>query len=417
MADVLEGRRVFVSSTFKDLARHRSEVRKYIRRLDAIDIAMENFGALDERPRDACVQLVREGTDVFVGIYAYRYGTVPPGDRYSITEEEYIAARNRRLPMFIYDVNKRYRWPQRLREAGVEQQLAAFKARFPLDGTPSSFTSAGQLATAVIADLGRHFAASRDERLVERGQLWVPPIDWVSPARSNRNQFKVAAFDLDGTLFRGDDFVFSWDLLWSGLGFARRTQDDLKRRYLRASRPPASKADRIRAYEAWCDAAVEKFRAAGLTRSRLREMSVALRLTANCREALRQLRDAGVTTALISGGINTFLEDVFPDYRDYFDFVFINELTFDDNQVVEGVLATAYDFEGKLEALKRVCARVGCTTDEAVFVGDQINDRDVLLSSGLGIAYPASELVVTDAAGALVAKDDLLEVSAKILEP
>src|SRR6185436_5740256 len=104
-----------------------------IRRLDAIDIAMENFGALDERPRDACIQLVREETDVFVGIYAYRYGTIPPGDEYSITEQEYIAARNRRLPMYVYDVDRDYRWRASLKEPGVEAKLAAFKARFVLD--------------------------------------------------------------------------------------------------------------------------------------------------------------------------------------------------------------------------------------------------------------------------------------------
>jgi HAD superfamily phosphoserine phosphatase-like hydrolase len=416
MTSVPDGRRVFVSSTFRDLARHRSEVRKYIRRLDALDIAMENFGARDERPRDECVRLVREETDVFVGIYAYRYGTVPAGDSLSITEQEYLAARNHRLPMYIYDVDKHYRWPERLKEPDVEAQLAAFKSRFVLDGTPSSFTSAPMLAAAVTADLGRHFSGPPAEPR-EGGLFRAPPVAWVSPAKRNRTQFKVAAFDLDGTLFRGDGFVFSWDLLWSGLGFARRTQDGLKRKYLRASRAPASKADRIRAYEAWCDEAVEKFRAAGLTRARLREMSRAIRLTANGREALRLLRDAGVTTALVSGGIDTFLEDVFPDYREYFDFVFINELTFDRGGLLDGVLPTAYDFEGKFEALKRVCARVGCTTDEAVFVGDQINDRDVLLSAGLGIAYPAQELVVTDAATALIAGDDLLKVVAKVLDP
>jgi HAD superfamily phosphoserine phosphatase-like hydrolase len=417
MTGVVNGRRVFVSSTFKDLERYRREVRAYIRRLDAIDIAMENFGALDERPRDACIQLVREETDVFVGIYAYRYGTIPPGDEYSITEQEYIAARNRRLPMYVYDVDRDYRWRASLKEPGVEAKLAAFKARFALDVTPSRFTSATNLAASVTADLGRHFSAQPDDLVVEHGQLHAPADSWVSPARTNRNQFKVAAFDLDGTLFRGEGFVFSWDLLWSGLGFARRAQDALQGEYLFATRGAVSKAERIRAYEAWCDSAVEKFRAAGLTRAALKDMSRAIRLTVNCREALRSLRDAGVTTALISGGINTFLEDAFPDYRDYFDFVFMNELTFDANGVVDGVIPTSYDFEGKLEAVKRVCARVGCTTAEAAFVGDQVNDGDVLLNVGLGIAYPATERGVRTRARVQVDVDDLLEVADKVLNP
>jgi hypothetical protein len=39
-----------------------------------------------------------------------------------------------------------------------------------------------------------------------------------------------------------------------------------------------------------------------------------------------------------------------------------------------------------------------------------------LLGAGLGIAYPAQELVVTDAATVLIAEDDLLKVAAKVLE-
>lgn len=412
-----EGRRVFVSSTFKDLVRHRKAVRESIRRLDALDISMENFGARELRPRDECVRLIREESDVFVGIYAYRYGTIPPGDERSITEQEYDEARRQKLPMFVYEVSRRHRWNDGLKETGAAAELlAAFKQRLTQDITSWPFTTPKDLAASVAGDLGRHFAAPEDEPPVERGLYFSRPDGWQPAPRTKRWRHKVAAFDLDGTLLRGDGFEFSWEAIWNDLDFGVGIQNELKQAYRLRSGAGASRAERIAAYEDWCERAVELFRATRkLTRDRLRTLSRALTLTANARDALRQLRDAGVATALISGGVNTFLEDAFPDFRDYFDFVFVNELTFDAEGLVAGVLATAYDFEGKFDALRRVCDRVGCTPAETVFVGDQFNDEYVLLRAGRSIAYPSRERVVGEASKVAIAEDDLRLVVPYIL--
>lgn len=77
---------VFVSSTFKDLKAHRNTVREGIRQLGAIDVSMENLGARDERPKEECLRLIKEESQIFVGIYAHRYGFVPQGDDVSITQ-------------------------------------------------------------------------------------------------------------------------------------------------------------------------------------------------------------------------------------------------------------------------------------------------------------------------------------------
>lgn len=412
-----EQRRVFVSSTFKDLRPHRLAARDVIRRLDATDVSMENFGARETRARDESLRLVREESDVFVGIYAYRYGTIPQGDERSITEQEYDEARRRRLPMYIYDVSRHHRWNERLKETGRSAELlTAFKQRFTQDVTPWPFTTPKDLAASVAGDLGRYFAAPDDEEVVERGLYFGRPVGWQPPARTQRWRYKVAAFDLDGTLLRGSNFEFSWESIWNDLEFGAGIQNELKRAYRLRSGAGASKAERIEAYQEWCDKAVELFRATRrLTRERLRAISASLTLTANAREALLELRNAGLATAVISGGVNTFLEDAFPDFRDYFDFVFVNELTFDREGLVEGVVATAYDFEGKYDALKRVCERVGCTPAETVFVGDQFNDEYVLLRAGRSIAYPSRGRLVGEAAYAAISDDDLRRILPYVL--
>ena len=96
-------RRVFVSSTFRDLMKHREAVRKAIRLLDADDIAMEHFGARGNRPKGECERLIRDESDLFIGIYAHRYGFVPTGDDMSITEGNQFSFISRVIP----DINFR----------------------------------------------------------------------------------------------------------------------------------------------------------------------------------------------------------------------------------------------------------------------------------------------------------------------
>src|SRR3989442_7208930 len=80
--------RIFLSSTFTDLRDLRQEVAESLREvLGASLIVMETFGS-DEAPPDiSSVRRVRE-CDIFVGVYARRYGTIDPISGKSITELE-----------------------------------------------------------------------------------------------------------------------------------------------------------------------------------------------------------------------------------------------------------------------------------------------------------------------------------------
>lgn len=102
--------RVFLSSTFTDLAEHRKAVQVALDQLGVVDVSMEHFGARDERPANECVRLVQQESELFVGIYAHRYGYVPEGNEISISEMEYKAASEAALPRFIYLVDENYPW-------------------------------------------------------------------------------------------------------------------------------------------------------------------------------------------------------------------------------------------------------------------------------------------------------------------
>jgi len=392
-------KRVFISSTFRDLEAYRKTVQDAVRELGAMDVSMEHFGARDDRPKDECVKLITERSDIFVGIIAHRYGYIPDSDSISILEAEYEAATAVQLPRFIYLLKDDVEWPADLKDTGESgRKLAAFKQRLLKRHIVQGFTNKDDVAIHVAADLGRYFS----EGIISsdgghRGVLHEPPTGWVAPLKKNRWRYKVVAFDLDGTLLRGDNYQFSWELFWYGVAFSKKIQKDLIREYRNKAQKGVERSQRVLAYRNWCQQACQKFMSRKATRVQLAGMVAPLRLTTNCRTALSALRDEGVVLAIISGGVSLLLEEKLADFRELFDFVFINELLFDSRGYLNDVISTEYDFEGKAEALSYICQRVGCVPkDEAVFVGDAFNDEDIMLSVNFAIAYPPKDKVVEE---------------------
>src|SRR4051812_34110311 len=82
---------IYVSSTYLDLKAHRAAVRDSLRRLGHVDIAMEYYVAESKRPIAKCLNDVMS-CDLYIGIFAWRYGYVPAGSQRSITEKEFREA-------------------------------------------------------------------------------------------------------------------------------------------------------------------------------------------------------------------------------------------------------------------------------------------------------------------------------------
>src|SRR5262249_16668302 len=158
--------------------------------------------------KDECLRIVREETDVFVGIYAHRYGSIPLGDDASITQQEYEEAYRREVPIFGYLVKPGYEGLREFADQGPKaERLSAFIERLKRGLILADFPTADSLAKGVAADIGRHFAMDPASRpMPRRGLIHSPPSSWVSSAGQNQRQYKVVLFDLDGTLLRGRDF-------------------------------------------------------------------------------------------------------------------------------------------------------------------------------------------------------------------
>ena len=93
--------RTFLSSTYVDLIEHRKAAIDAIERLGHQVRRMEIFGARPQEPQDACFAEI-EFCDFFVGIYAHRYGFIPLGSEFSITELEFEHAKIFNKPVFSF---------------------------------------------------------------------------------------------------------------------------------------------------------------------------------------------------------------------------------------------------------------------------------------------------------------------------
>ncbi|MFN5997827.1 MAG: DUF4062 domain-containing protein [Paracoccaceae bacterium] len=160
---------IYISSTQVDLAEYRAQVAKSLRQTGHTVLQMEEYTAEETRPLDRCVKDVASA-DLYVGIFAWRYGYVPkpvpglldlppgiiPGET-SITEAEYLAAEA--IPRLIFLLADSVAWPptqmdahtaedagktiKRLRADLSEKHLAAF------------FTSPDHLAREVLSAVRR----------------------------------------------------------------------------------------------------------------------------------------------------------------------------------------------------------------------------------------------------------------------
>jgi Domain of unknown function (DUF4062) len=194
--------RVFVSSTFVDLKSHRQSVRDGVRELGAIDVAMENLGARDERPKDECVRLVKLESDFFVGIYAHRYGFVPDGDDISVTEAEYEAASAASLPRLIYMVDEDAPWkPSAIERGEGATKLEKLKKRLRARHICKLFATPDELRAHVCADLGREILRQVLPRVSPDGQSTIAASDMTPRRVEEWNKHRYAIYKNQRDIF------------------------------------------------------------------------------------------------------------------------------------------------------------------------------------------------------------------------
>jgi Domain of unknown function (DUF4062) len=148
--------KVFLSSTYVDLIEFRKAAVEALERLGQQVGRMEIFGARPMEPSDACLSEI-EDCDLFVGIYAHRYGHVPDGSTVSISEAEIRHARTHNKAIFCFVVEDNHPWPPEMIESEPGRtKLIALKAEISSSLVRDTFTTPENLALKIATSVGRY---------------------------------------------------------------------------------------------------------------------------------------------------------------------------------------------------------------------------------------------------------------------
>ena len=160
--------KIFLSSTQVDLVQARKGVIKFLGVLDSDLLAMEVFGSDESKPVDFCLRQVRN-CNIFIGIYAERYGNVDPEIQKSITELEYIEASKmlktgKLKGLLLYMIDSKATWPLDLieRDPGKMGKLKEFKEKILAEHTVSFFQNADDLPFLILRDVIRKIGISSE---------------------------------------------------------------------------------------------------------------------------------------------------------------------------------------------------------------------------------------------------------------
>ena len=171
---------VFISSTFVDLAGIRQNLIRWLSEVFGVElVVMETFGSDAAPPDITSVRQVRD-SDLFIGIYARRYGTVDPVSEKSITEMELDEAERAYSTgvvrdLLLYTLDERAPWPPDWEEkdAYAQRKLAQLRARVQTH-TPFYFKNEHDLLLGVTRDIYRKLKEHFKSALLQIRDLALP---------------------------------------------------------------------------------------------------------------------------------------------------------------------------------------------------------------------------------------------------
>jgi hypothetical protein len=239
--------RIFLSSTSLDLSDARQRILKLLSVVPADLVRMETFGSDETRSVDYSLEQVRS-CDLFIGVYAERYGSIDPKTGKSVTELEYreaskMLAEGRLAGLLVYLLHPKAEWrvDQIDRESAQIAALAALKEELKSKHTMTYFNNTEELSLNVLRDVLRKIgigygSALRVRKVFERPESRsVQPLGMEHYTERDARWFRGRENDIASicelvernseTLLIGDSGIGKTSLVQAGLFPALRKKD------------------------------------------------------------------------------------------------------------------------------------------------------------------------------------------------
>jgi len=168
--------KVFLSSTYIDLIEHRKAAKEALERLGQQVGGMEIFGARNEEPKTVALAEL-EKCKLVIGIYAHRYGFIPECDEISITEQEYLHAKNNGIDVLCFVVSEDQLWLPKFMEKDTEKlkKLEDFIARILKGKTVDFFTTPDDLGMKIATSVHNYLEENKPISDPSFPSAYIPP--------------------------------------------------------------------------------------------------------------------------------------------------------------------------------------------------------------------------------------------------
>lgn len=157
---------VLISSSMLDLEEHRKAVFEACLRVGASPTMVETLPHTNAEFDDAMNRTIDQA-DVYIGIFGFRYGYIPPGQDRSVMELEYRRVVERGIPRLIFVMSDKH--PIRIQdvETGVGAgKIKDFRADLAKDNVVSLFSSVDELRAQVITTLSTFVRRKKTKVLI-----------------------------------------------------------------------------------------------------------------------------------------------------------------------------------------------------------------------------------------------------------
>ncbi len=179
-------RTVFISSTYDDLKQYRRAIWDLLENFEVNVRGMEQFGARKEAPLATCLTEV-EQADIYLGVIAFRPGSVDAQSGKSFTQVEYERAYEleKEIRIYLVDEQNALFAVGHIDRDEKRNKLEAFKRLLRERHTIESFTAVDDLKEKLDRDLkrvltekGKAVAESETDEYLISKQVIVTTVRW-----------------------------------------------------------------------------------------------------------------------------------------------------------------------------------------------------------------------------------------------
>jgi len=185
-------------------------------------------------------------------------------------------------------------------------------------------------------------------------------------------QFKLVAFDLDGTLTQETSI---WEFIHKRLGKWYGFAEDYQNQFL---------AGKI-SYEEFCERDAQVWR--GMKVEELLEIVQTVPFHFGADELIRYFKEKGLKLSLVSSGLSLLSDWVHEKYG--FDYSVSNDLLHE-NGILTGRVKIQVRYDKKAEWVKKILKRFGVKPEEVIAIGDSKGDMDMFQMVGFSVAFNSS---------------------------